>query len=277
MMESEQSAAGKSEKSIMNEVNKTLFIPLYGKSMVSKLGIILNDPDAEKIWEKEGFPVHGKSKSKWLAYNMAMRARVFDMWTEKMLLQDEDALVLHIGCGLDSRCERITLPWREWIDCDLPDVIAVRKKYYTETDHYHMLDLNAADPEQLKMLPCGDMAIVILEGLSMYLTHDQLRTLLHTLQSKYNKLRILMDVYTEFGAHASKYKNPVNDVGVTTLYGIDDINSLTDGTQMRCVKEHTFTPASLVDELKPADRTLFKLMFTGRLYKKIYRLYELWA
>ena len=33
---------------IMNEVNKTLFIPLYGKSQVSKQGIILNDPMAEK-------------------------------------------------------------------------------------------------------------------------------------------------------------------------------------------------------------------------------------
>ena len=28
----------------MNEVNKTLYIPLYGKSKVSKQGIILNDP-----------------------------------------------------------------------------------------------------------------------------------------------------------------------------------------------------------------------------------------
>ena len=69
----------------MNEENKTLFIPLYGKSQVSKKNIILNDPTAEKIWKAESFPIRGKSKSKWLAYNMAMRARVFDDWTEAML------------------------------------------------------------------------------------------------------------------------------------------------------------------------------------------------
>lgn len=91
----------------MNEVSKTLFIPLYGKSQVSKQGIILNDPMAEKIWKAESFPIHGKSKSKWLTYNMAMRARVFDDWTEEMLRQNKDALVLHIGCGLDSRFLRI--------------------------------------------------------------------------------------------------------------------------------------------------------------------------
>ncbi|MGN0412044.1 MAG: hypothetical protein ACI4FV_03325 [Lachnospiraceae bacterium] len=58
---------------------------------------------AEKIWEAEAFPIRGKSKSKWLNYNMAMRARVFDDWTEYMLRQNKSALVLHIGCGLDSR------------------------------------------------------------------------------------------------------------------------------------------------------------------------------
>ena len=39
----------------MNEVNRTLFIPLYGKSYVSKRNIILEDVIAEKIWDAEGF------------------------------------------------------------------------------------------------------------------------------------------------------------------------------------------------------------------------------
>lgn len=56
----------------MNGVNKTLYIPLYGKSKVSKQGIILKDTMAEKIWESESFKIKGKSKSKWLSYNMAM-------------------------------------------------------------------------------------------------------------------------------------------------------------------------------------------------------------
>ena len=86
----------------MNEVNKTLFIPLYGKSTVSEQHIILSDPDAERIWQAESFPIRGKSKSKWLAYNMAMRARVFDDWTDSMLRKHKDALVLHIGCGLTA-------------------------------------------------------------------------------------------------------------------------------------------------------------------------------
>ena len=138
----------------MNEVNRTLFIPLYGKASVSKQNVILKDPDAERIWDAERFPVRGKSASKWLAYNMAMRARVFDDWTDRMLEELPDALVLHVGCGLDSRSRRVTRPYRLWLDCDLPDVIAVRRKYFAETDRYRMQVLDACDPDQVRHRRC---------------------------------------------------------------------------------------------------------------------------
>ena len=259
----------------MDEVNKTLFIPLYGKAQVSKQYIILDDPAAEKIWAAESFPIQGKSASRWLAYNMAMRARVFDDWTDDMLVRDPNALVLHIGCGLDSRCLRVKQPYRQWIDCDFPDVIAVRKKYYEETETYRMAAHDASDPDQIQALPDADTTIVVLEGISMYLTRDELCGFFRTLQDKYRQLHILVDVYTEFGAKASKYKNPVNDVGVTTLYGIDDIQDVLIGLRLKCKAEHSFTPERLVNELKPVDRVFFKMMFTGRSYRKIYRLYEL--
>ncbi len=261
----------------MNEVNKTLYIPLYGKAKVSKMHIILHDSAAERIWESEGFPIRGKSASKWLCYNMAMRARVFDDWTEAMLGQYPDAAVLHVGCGLDSRCQRVRQPYERWIDCDFEDVIAIRGKYYAETAHYRMLPLDAADPKTWAALPEGGTAIVVLEGLSMYLTNDQLLRFLNALQARYAQLHALMDVYTEFGAKASKYKNPVNDVGVTEVYGVKDINALLKASKIAVRAEHSFTPDALVGELKPLERAFFRLLFTGRMYSKIYRLYELEA
>lgn len=261
----------------MNEINKTLFIPLYGKSLISKQNIILSDPDAERIWEAECFPIRGKSKSKWLAYNMAMRARVFDDWTARMLRKHKGALVLHIGCGLDSRCRRVKEPCGAWLDCDLPDVIEVRRKYFDETENYRMQALDASDPAQVESLPesGSGTAIVVLEGLCMYLSKEQLRSFLGALCRKYREICILADFYTEFGAKMSKYKNPVNDVGVTKLYGVDDLEGVIGGLGLRVVREHSFTPAALVNELPARDRTVFKILFTGRLYGKFYRLMEL--
>ena len=79
----------------MNNVNKTLYIPLYGKSYVSKRRLFLDDKRAEAIWETEGFALRGKSKSKWLAYYMGVRAAVFDEWLKQKMASFRDAVVIH--------------------------------------------------------------------------------------------------------------------------------------------------------------------------------------
>ena len=66
----------------MDSVNKTLFIPLYGRALVSQKGIILKDEHAQRIWCQNKFKLKGKSKSKWLAYYMGMRSAVFDDWVK---------------------------------------------------------------------------------------------------------------------------------------------------------------------------------------------------
>ncbi len=51
----------------MDGISRTLYIPLYGKVKVSRMGIILNDKSAEEIWEKNPVSLGKRSKSKWLA------------------------------------------------------------------------------------------------------------------------------------------------------------------------------------------------------------------
>lgn len=258
----------------MNEVNKTLYIPLYGKAQVSKKRIIINDSKAEEIWQKEHFELKGKAKSKWLAYFMSMRARVFDDWTEKMLKGNSDILVLHIGCGLDSRIIRIGNVLNNWYDIDFPDVIAERKKYYSENNKYHMLCADVSKQEWIASLPDSKQAVVILEGISMYLKNEETEKLFLALQSKFEKVYLLMDIYTTFAAKATKYKNPVNDVGVTKVYGVADYDIFIKNKNIRFVKEHSMTPEYLVNELTGFEKSFFKIMFAGKATKKIYRLFE---
>ena len=114
----------------MDGINRTLYIPLYGRAKVSKMGIILNDKSAEEIWEKNPVPLGKQSKSRWLTYFMAMRARQFDDWAKMQLADHPDAIVLHIGCGLDSRVKRVNGHNHPWYDIDFPDVIAGRRRFF---------------------------------------------------------------------------------------------------------------------------------------------------
>ncbi len=258
----------------MNGVNKTLYIPLYGKSYVSKKNIILYDVKAEEIWEKEQFPLKRKSRSKWLAYFMAMRARIFDEWVKSNICGKDDLVILHIGCGMDSRCMRVNENAVLWYDIDFPDVIAERKKYYKETSYYRMLEGDASKPEWIKDLPDAKNVIVLLEGISMYLTLSEVQKLFLEITKKYENANILMDVYTSLGAKASKYKNPINDVGVTLVYGIDEPTSVIKEECIDYMQEHNMAPMRFINELHGFERWFFKTMFGGKIAKRMYRMFE---
>ncbi len=258
----------------MNGVNKTLYIPLYGKSYVSKKGIILQDTKAEEIWDKEGFELKGKSKSKWLAYYMGMRSAVFDKWLQEKMEEDERAVILHIGCGMDSRVLRVGTKNHLWYDVDFPDVIEERKLYYTENDDYTMIASDARQIEWLHEVPSNANAIVIMEGISMYFQIEELQTVLSAISAHFNKVSLLMDCYTEFAAKASKYKNPINDVGVTEVVGVDDPHIWEENTDFVFVAEHDMTPESMIEELQGMERTFFKNVLGGKVSEKMYRLFE---
>ena len=256
----------------MNNINQTLYIPLYGKAYVSQKGIILNDKQAEKIWAKEGFTLKGKAKSKWLAYYMGMRSAVIDNWLKQRLEHYEDVVVLHLGAGLDSRVLRINDCKHEWYDVDYPSVIELRKQYYQETNNYHMIGANVLDETWLNGITKG-RAIIVMEGLSMYLKHDELNTLLLRLSEHFDSLEIIMDSYTTKAAKISKYKNPINDVGVNVVYGFDDPKSF-NNAKLVYYTEHNITPDIYIDELKGLERIIFKQVFAGKLSHNLYRLYE---
>ncbi len=258
----------------MNNVNKTLYIPLYGKAYVSKKNIILHDSKAEDIWEKEGFELKGKSKSKWLAYYMAMRSAIYDEWVEKGIKNNPNTVVLHIGCGMDSRIERVAVKDTHWYDIDFPDVIQERRKYYSETNFYHMLPADMRDMEWKNSIECNKEAIIILEGVSMYFQPKELVALLSNLCQHFNSVKLLMDCYTERAAKASKYKNPINDVGVTVVYGYDVPQELAKKSGLLFERERGMTPQKYIDELHGTDRIIFKHLFAGKVAKSMYRMYE---
>lgn len=256
----------------MNGINKTLYIPLYGKAFVSQKGIILRDPRAEEIWGAEGFPLKGKSRSKWLAYYMGIRAAVFDRWLQRKMEESPNAAVLHIGCGMDSRCLRVGSQGHEWFDIDFPDVISERKRYYREAENYHMLCADVRDAGWLQQVPAGN-AIIVMEGVSMYLHPEELMKTLSEICSYFEEVSLLMDCYTTFAAKASRVKNPINDVGVTEVYGLDDPKVLEE-SGLIFVREHDMTPADLVNELTGMEKKAFRTLYAGDFAKSLYRLYE---
>ena len=257
----------------MNSVNKTLYIPLYGKSYVSQKNLFLYDKKAEEIWKKEGFALKGKSKSKWLAYYMGIRSRVYDDWLNEKMKEFEGASIIHIGCGLDSRNIRVGTNNHKWYDVDFLEVIEERRRYFNETDEYKMIAADIRNSSWIKDIEDNKTAIIVMEGVSMYLTPNEMKKLINDLCNHFENFVFLLDFYSIFAAKMSKYKNPINNVGVNKVYGIDDPKSY-EKEGFIFVKEHDMTPKKYIDELKGFEKFIFSKLYAGGFSKKLYRLYE---
>ena len=128
-------------------------------------------------------------------------------------------------------------------------------------------------PKWLKNISEHNRAIVVMEGVSMYLTAEELQGFLSALNEHFREISLLMDCYTVLAAKMSKYKNPINDVGVTKVYGVDDPETLQIG-ELAFVKEHSMTPQALIDELHGTEKIIFRKLYAGSFAKKLYRLFE---
>jgi methyltransferase (TIGR00027 family) len=136
---------------------------------------------------------------------VALRAKKLDDWTADFLHRHPDAVVLHLGCGLDTRAFRLNSPTTaQWFDLDQPGVIELRHKLYDETTAYRMIGSSVADPTWLDQIPTGRPTLVVAEGLLMYLTEPEVRDLLARLTARFGSGEMLFDTLSPSGPRLSK-------------------------------------------------------------------------
>ena len=127
-------------------------------------------------------------------YLVALRAKQLDDWCADFLRRQRDAVVLHLGCGLDGRAFRLAVPPSVlWFDGDQPGVIELRRRLYDDTDRYRMIGSSVTDAQWLEQLPTGRPTLVVAEGLLMYLSEGGVRQLLARLTDRFDSGEMLFD------------------------------------------------------------------------------------
>lgn len=127
-------------------------------------------------------------------YLVVLRAKQLDGWCADFLSTHPDAVVLHLGCGLDGRAFRLAVPRSvRWFDIDQPTVIGLRRRLYDETEHYRMIGSSVTDPQWLEQIPTGCPTLVVAEGLLMYLRESEVRDLLQRLTDRFESGEIHFD------------------------------------------------------------------------------------
>jgi O-methyltransferase involved in polyketide biosynthesis len=132
------------EPQTLSGVAETLLITLYLRAMeTQRPDALIKDEKAVALVAQMNYDfsriglLHLSEANKLV---IILRNRELDHCARDFLGHHPEAVVVHIGCGLDSRFERVGNGQVEWYDLDLPDVIEPRWKLIgDERERYFQL------------------------------------------------------------------------------------------------------------------------------------------
>jgi len=179
----------------LEAVSETLFIPLYALALESRTrNPILVDDEAVALTEKLNKVFASSDKRifrrlaagrlpKSVVTSLSLRIRRYDEYVRDFLRREPGGIVVNLGCGLDDRRHRVDDGGMRWYDLDLPEVVALRRRFLDQTDRFRFLASSVLDFGWLDELPDepGHRFLFIAEGLLVYLPPDGVRTLVRNL------------------------------------------------------------------------------------------------
>jgi len=183
----------------LNAVSKTLLIPLYFRALESQLpDALVRDPKAVELVAQLDYDFSGVQKIDKEQINFLLRMREFDRLAREFLAQHPDGVIVDLGCGLDTRFERLDNGQFEWYGLDLPEVIALRKELLEETSRCHFLGCSVLDFSWMDALSdqAGKPILFLAEAVLVYLEEADVKRLVQTLARRFPGAGLVCEVYS---------------------------------------------------------------------------------
>jgi methyltransferase (TIGR00027 family) len=135
-----------------------------------------------------------------LVVHITLRARQYDKYAREFLKEHPDGVLVNLGCGMDSRCLRVDNGQMTCFDLDLPEMIAFKRQFYHETNHYHLIGASVFDHAWMDHVAQAGRSPVLFmaEGLFMYLDGKKVKELILELQRRFPGSELVCEVVTEF-------------------------------------------------------------------------------
>jgi methyltransferase (TIGR00027 family) len=202
---------------------ETMLATLYARALDADADQpILGDSYAKELVARLDYDWPKTSVTAKNAPSVTIRGAHFDLWTRQFLAVHEEATVLHLGCGLDSRAFRVRPgPGVEWYDVDYPEVIALRERFYPPNASYRLVGASVTELDWLSAIPAHRPVLMVAEGLTMYLTEDSGLALLRRVVERFGSGELQFDVFNRLGIRTQKINTVVRRAGARLYWGID--------------------------------------------------------
>lgn len=245
------------------EEMETLLIPLYGRARMSELGYF-HDADAVEVVHAIRYDFSKLRIREKTQIMLSIRGAQMDAFTLDFLRAHPNSTVIYLGCGLDARAKRLNMPAQRWYDLDFPEVIEVKRQLYPETEQYRLIGSSVTDWNWMDSVEkTKEPFLVIAEGLLMYLSEQEVRTLILKLRDTFLDVTFLFDAYSRLTAKQAGKHPSLKKTGASIRWGVDSPEEiLAYGEGITHEKTVYLTDESSLSLLPERFRAMFR--FAGR-------------
>lgn len=153
-----------------------------------------------------------KFKKSWLSQlGVAIRTKLIDDAVSDFISRKSEGVIINIGAGLDTRFERLNCKGlRYWYDIDLTESIAIRRRFFNESNRNKFIDKSIFDLSWIAEIEANDSPVMIIaEGVLMYFDKDRVKFILEALGENFPKAEMIIDTIPSFMAGKAKHHDSV--------------------------------------------------------------------
>ncbi|MEE9312556.1 MAG: class I SAM-dependent methyltransferase [Planctomycetota bacterium] len=180
-------------------VQETLLVPLWARAMEClEDSPILEDQKSRHIMEALDYDFSILNKATASQVGCCVRGNLCDSCVRGFLNKHPDGTVIELGCGLNSRFERVDNGHVNWIDIDLPDTMQLRRRFFDSHKRVTGLALDLRDHDWIDALPTTSGPVfVVSEGVLVYLDTSTVKRIFAALSERFSGCQIVFDTMTK--------------------------------------------------------------------------------
>ncbi|GAA4905818.1 O-methyltransferase involved in polyketide biosynthesis [Stackebrandtia albiflava] len=255
----------------LTPLQKTLLITLNGRVLdANRKRPLLDDAKAVELARGIDYDHSTVRLGAGVPEAVAIRSRMLDRAVTAFVHRHRDAVVVELGCGLETRHWRLTAsepePWRDvdWYDVDFPEVIALRETLMDEADRGHSVGVSLLDSTWTDTIPGDRPAVILSDGVLGFLSEDDNRRVLRRITDHFATGELVFNAYTRLTARMNgRFTQVVGMPHDFRGYGISDPEDVTAlNPALTFIDEQFGDAAPERDKLNLAYRLLARL-FAG--------------
>ena len=254
------------EKITLSGMPETMLQTVYARAKESRTRGAIHDAKAEELIDKLDYDFSLADKDAAMHSGVIARTIVLDALTQTYLEKHPGAVVVNIACGLDTRCCRVS-GYSHWYNLDLPETIAVRERLMPESGSVSQIAMSAMDDWGSLITEAGAPALVIIEGLTMYLSQADVQRIFAVIAARFESVTVFVETMNPMVVKSFKEKS-IEGSNAKFTWGVKDgkaLAALLPG--FRLVEEHSLTEG--MAKFVPVYKLLDKLPAVRGISNKI--------